>query len=107
MNVKLTGEQRAVIVENDPVAQRNLIQLWEQVKSGKITPAKAKRLNEHIEGWAIERWRVSCLQRGVPLSAAASRLTQPLDPTICKESCEQSTSPKVETKQGFPTESCQ
>ena len=66
---KLSDEQRAVIVENDPVASDKLRSLWQQVKDGLITPGRARRLQSNIEGIAIDKWRRQCSQLGEPLSS--------------------------------------
>jgi hypothetical protein len=66
---KLSDEQRAVIVENDPVAQEKLRELWRKAASKEITPEKARRLQSNIEGIAIEKWRRACFARGQPLSS--------------------------------------
>lgn len=66
---KLSDEQRAVIVENDPVAQQQLRDLWRKTAAREITPERAMRLQSNIEGIAISKWRRACLERGQPLQS--------------------------------------
>lgn len=94
---KLSDEQRAVIVENDPVAGEKLKQLWEQVKNQEITPERARRLQSNIEGIAIDKWRRRCSQLGEPLSSPVGQ--QKRSTLIdCRQSSQPSSSQRVDTR---------
>lgn len=72
--MKLNADQRATIVENDPVAVDRLRQLYQAAKTGQVTPKKVARLTLNIEGWAIQRWRDRIKREGIPVYVATHRL---------------------------------
>lgn len=59
---KLSQDQKATIVENDPEAGPKLRTLLDQVKAGAITVERAARLRSNIEGHALWRWQQRCQQ---------------------------------------------
>jgi hypothetical protein len=70
----LNGDQKATIIENDPVATTKLVQLLDAVKHGALSAEKAARLRMNVEGLAIQRWKDRVRRDGTPIRIAARQL---------------------------------
>jgi hypothetical protein len=78
-SMKLTDEQRAVIVENDPVACKNIRQLMERVIRKEISAERAARLRSNIEGHAIRAW-VKTARIPIPIAVGLLTASTGLEP---------------------------
>jgi len=72
--MKLSGDHKATVIENDPLACAEIRQINQRVKSGEISIEKAARLRENTAGYAIQRWVERCKKDGMPLRLAAREL---------------------------------